>query len=100
MKAPHYDDLRLIAHGLRFYGKASSAELINRLIGSLSRKESWEVIAEAERIGMIEPAGPFVENMPPEVKMWRLVEGYDLGWLDMRPQTHFVASPAGRQGSA
>ena len=76
--------IRLIAHGLEFYGSASGAELMTRLIGLMSEGEAWKTIAEAERIGMIEPVEALVEPRTPEQVEWRLVKGYDTSRLEMR----------------
>ena len=97
--------IRLIAHGLRFYGPVPAAELLTRLVGLMSEGEAWETIAEAQRIGMIEPVRTAMDNavpggVAPEQREWRLVRGYDLGWLNVRPQTCFVSAPAGQQGQS
>ncbi len=77
------EGLRLIAHGLQFYGSASAAELMTRLIGFLSEKEAWDVIAEAERIGIIARDEMVFEPTNPKEQEWRFVEGFDLKRLEM-----------------
>ncbi len=77
------DDLRLIANILQYCGSAPSAEIITRIVGSLSEKEAWDVIAEAKRIGMIEPVEVPVEPTIHEGMEWRLVRGFDMTQLEI-----------------
>ncbi len=77
------DDLRLIANILQYCGSAPLEELITRIVGSLSEKEAWDVIAEAKRIGMIEPVETPMEPIIPEGREWRLVRGFDMTQLGM-----------------
>ena len=77
------EDLRFIARGLELYGTVPSAEFITRLMGPLSEKDAWDVIAEAERIGMIEHADMIIGAATPEEQEWRLVRGFDMKKLEM-----------------
>ena len=77
------DGLKLIWNGLHFYGDVQAAEIMTKLTESLSEKEAWDVIAEAERIGMIEHAEMVFEAQTPKEQEWRLVEGFDPKRLDM-----------------
>ncbi len=77
------DGLGVIASGLQFYGSASAAEIMTRLKGPLSEEEVWEVIAEAERIGMIERDEMVFEPATPIEQEWRFVKGFDVERLEL-----------------
>ncbi len=79
----HREGMRLIAQGLQYYGPVSAAEIMTRLIGLFSEKEAWDVIAEAEKIGMIERAEMIFEGAAPEEQEWRLVKGFDVEQLEI-----------------
>ena len=83
MNPAQREGMRLIANGLQYYGSASAAELMTRLKGSLSEKEAWEVIAESERIGMIEHDEMIVEPTTQREQEWRLVKGFDVEQLEI-----------------
>ena len=78
MDASMRDGLRLIARGLQVYGTVHSSEFVTRLLGERTGKEALDVVAEAERIGMIEPDGEIFEARALEQKRWRLVKGFDV----------------------
>ncbi len=83
MNTARREALRLIAYGLQFYGSVSGGELMTRLIGLLSEKEAWGIIAEAERMGMIEHAEMIFESSDPRAQEWRLVKGFNVERLEI-----------------
>ncbi len=83
MDPARFEGLKLIGHGLQFYGIVAAAEIMTKLMGFLSEEEAWDVIAEAERIGMIERAEMVFEAPEPKYQEWRLVNGFDLKRLGM-----------------
>jgi len=77
------DGLRLIANGLLYYKSAPSYELMNRLVAMApSEREAWEVINEAERIGLIEEETAAVTTTALN-KEWRLCKEFDLRRLGL-----------------
>ena len=82
MNAPQRDGLRLIAHGLQYYRSVSSGELMARLVGPLSREEAWDVIAEAQKMGMIEPIDTPARPIARHEQKWSLVRGFDASVLE------------------
>ncbi len=83
MNAAQQKGMLDIVRGLRLYGSVPSAEIITRLIGPLSEKEIWDLIAEAEKIGVIERAEMIVEAITPREQEWRLVEGFNEEQLEI-----------------
>ncbi len=83
MNAAQQRGMLVIVRGLRLYGSVPSAEIITRLIGPLSEKEIWDLIAEAEKIGVIEHADMVVEAITPREQEWRLVKGFDVKQLEI-----------------
>ena len=83
MNPAKHDGLLVVARGLEIYGSLPAADLITYLVGELTEKEAWDVIAEAERIGMIEHADMVFESATPEGQEWRLVEGFDVKKLEI-----------------
>ncbi len=81
MDPERQDALRVIARGLSIYGPLPAAELISHTVGKLTKKEVLDVIAEAERIGMIERVDMVFRATTPEGQEWRLVEGFDVEQL-------------------
>lgn len=75
--------LRLIANGLQYYRSAPSYELITRLVGLVpTERDAWEVINEAEKIGLIEEEEAAVTTTPLN-KEWRLCKKFDLSRLEI-----------------
>ena len=83
MNPEKHDGLLVIARGLEIYGPLPAADLITHIVGDLTEKEAWDVLAEAERIGMIERAKMVFESPTPEAKEWRLVKGFDVKKLEL-----------------
>ena len=83
MDPERQDALRVIARGLSIYGPLPAAELISHTVGKLTKKEVLDVIAEAERIGMIERADMVFKATTPEGQEWRLVEGFDVEQIEL-----------------
>ena len=78
MNPARQDGLLVIARGLEIYGSLPAAELITHIVGDLTEEEAWDVLAEAERIGMIERAERLLESATRAGREWRLVEGFDV----------------------
>ena len=83
MNPARQEGLFVVAKGLKIYGPLPAAELITHIVGALTEKEAWDVIAEAERIGMIERTEMVFRPATPEGQEWRLVEGFDVKKLEI-----------------
>ncbi len=83
MNPAKHNGLLVVARGLEIYGPLPAAELITHIVGKLTEKEAWDVIAEAERIGMIERDEMVFEPLTPFDQEWRLVEGFDVKKLEI-----------------
>ena len=69
--------------GDRIHDSLPAALLITYIVGRLTREEAWDVLAEAERIGMIERAETVFEPFTREGQEWRLVKGFDVKQLEI-----------------
>ena len=83
MNPERQDGLLVIARGLKIYGPLPATDLITHIVGDLTEEEAWDVLAEAERIGMIERAAMVFESPTREAREWRLVEGFDMKKLEL-----------------
>ncbi len=83
MNPAKHNGLLVIARGLKIYGPLPAADLITHIVGKLTEEEAWDVLAEAERIGMIERAAMVFESPTREAREWRLVEGFDMKKLEL-----------------
>ncbi len=83
MNPARQEGLFVVAKGLKIYGPLPANELITHLVGALTEKEAWDVIAEAERIGMIERAEMVFKVTTPGGQKWRLVEGFDVEQIEL-----------------
>ena len=83
MDPARQDALRVIARGLSIYGPLPATELVTHIVGKLTEEEAWDVVAEAERIGMIEHADMIFRAATPKGQEWRLVEGFDVERLEL-----------------
>ena len=83
MNSAMHIELQVVARGLEIFGPLPAAELITHLVGELTEKEAWDVIVEAERIGMIERDEMVFEPLTPSEQEWRLVKGFDVKKLEI-----------------
>ncbi len=85
MDPKRQDAMRFIARGLGIYGSLPATELVTRIMGDLTggEEEAWDVVAEGERIGMIERVDMVFRAVMPNGQEWRLVEGFDMKKLEM-----------------
>ncbi len=83
MNPARQEGLFVVAKGLKIYGSLPAAELITHIVGALTEEEAWDVIAEAERIGMIEHADMVFRPATPLGQKWRLVEGFDVEQIEL-----------------
>ncbi len=83
MDPKRQDALLVIARGLSFYGPLPATELVTHIVGTLTEEEAWDVVAEAERIGMIERDEGIFGTTTREGQEWRLVEGFDIKKLEI-----------------
>ncbi len=83
MNPAKHNGLLVVARGLEIYGSLPAAELITHIVGKLTEEEAWDVIAEAERIGMIERDETVFKALTPLNQEWRLVKGFDTKKLEL-----------------
>ncbi len=83
MNTARQDGLLFIERGLRIHDSLPAALLITYIVGRLTREEAWDVLAEAERIGMIERDEGIFGTTTREGQEWRLVEGFDTKKLEI-----------------
>ena len=83
MNPARQEGLFVVAKGLKIFGPLPATELITHLVGALTEKEAWDVIAEAEKIGMIERTEMVFKAATPEGQEWRLVEGFDVEQIEL-----------------